>query len=232
MLADRVQARLDALGISANKASVNAGLGRDYVRDILRGKVKDPGADRLERLAEALHCQTGYLLGSMDEPGNPKFEPMRHPTSVPISYRIRPGFHFDDDGSLPAVADWRVPPLTLHPTSEWLEYVVDAEGSWPVPRGSLLHVTSNIHDVQSLREAGLVVVTRTESEGRLIERSVRRVEIRGFSQVLTTYPQGDDGIPVTLDAVSRRQADGLKVEGRVIAIYQYLDGRLERQMRG
>ena len=36
-LAERIQARLKAVGINATSASTKAGLGKDYIRDITRG---------------------------------------------------------------------------------------------------------------------------------------------------------------------------------------------------
>jgi transcriptional regulator with XRE-family HTH domain len=59
----RLKSRLTALNLNPNAASQRAGLGRDYVRDILRGRIQNPSAQRLNRLAEALECKPAYLLG-------------------------------------------------------------------------------------------------------------------------------------------------------------------------
>jgi transcriptional regulator with XRE-family HTH domain len=63
---ERVKERLVATGLNANSASQKAGLGRDYVRDVLRDKIRDPSAQRLRRLADALECDPGYLLGGTE----------------------------------------------------------------------------------------------------------------------------------------------------------------------
>ncbi len=60
---DRIQHRMQALGLNPNSASQRGGLDRDYVRNILRGKIKDPSASKLTQLAEALQCSPAYLLG-------------------------------------------------------------------------------------------------------------------------------------------------------------------------
>ena len=60
---DRLTERLSALGVTANAASEDAGLGRSYVRDILRGRIKAPSAIKLMQLARVLQTTPAYLLG-------------------------------------------------------------------------------------------------------------------------------------------------------------------------
>ena len=64
---DRVKERLSAVGLTPNAASEAAGLSRSYVRDMLRGRINNPSALRLIRLADALQTTPAYLLGSDDE---------------------------------------------------------------------------------------------------------------------------------------------------------------------
>ena len=63
---DRVRERLDALGLNPNAASQKAELNRDYVRDILRGRIREPSALRLTKLAQALECSPEYLLSDTE----------------------------------------------------------------------------------------------------------------------------------------------------------------------
>ena len=60
-LKDRVQARLDAVGLKARGASLKAGLSGDFVRGILRGQSKSPHYQNLRKLAEVLECSPEYL---------------------------------------------------------------------------------------------------------------------------------------------------------------------------
>lgn len=60
--AERVGERLDVLGLTANNASLQAGLGRDYVRDILRGRIKNPSVSAMRGLADVLQCEAEALL--------------------------------------------------------------------------------------------------------------------------------------------------------------------------
>ena len=71
ILATRVKARLDALGMSAYAAALKIGRGGSYVRDILRGRARNPGAEALADLARVLESSPLYLLGHTDDPGAP-----------------------------------------------------------------------------------------------------------------------------------------------------------------
>lgn len=229
MLADRVQSRLDALGISANKASVDAGLGRDYVRDILRGKVREPSADRLRRLAFVLRCRVLYLLGEDDEPGSPRDEDRPAVKSLPILFQIRSGFHVGD-GSLSDPLDWPIPPLEWDASREWLEYVRNPEGGWPVSEGVLVHVSKHLLFFEALISRDrLWVVTRTV--GGLIERSIRRSATTADGWRLVT-DKGDSGLPLDRATFEGRDAQGVRIEGEVVAIYQYFGDRVDEYMRG
>jgi transcriptional regulator with XRE-family HTH domain len=61
--ADRVQGRLDRLGLSPEDASRQAGLPGGFVGLLLEGKQPPPRGQRLVRLAEALSVSVGYLVG-------------------------------------------------------------------------------------------------------------------------------------------------------------------------
>lgn len=235
-LADRIQSRLEATGLSANAASTFAGLGRDYVRDILRGKVKDPSADRLDRLAVTLGCSLAYLLGSEEEPGAPTVHQNLHYTSLPVSYRIRPGFHKDDDGSMPTPFDWPGSPLTSA-TDEWLEYVEDPEGGAPVPRGALLHMSFSSVPVQDDSRDMLIVIVRPADGGRLLERSVRRlVPVGNGSYRVTPWDDGEKLVQISELVLQESRPErhehlGFTFAGFVRAIYDFQDGSVENRMR-
>lgn len=55
-LAQQVYKRMIALGLGQKKLAENAGLNETYVRDILRGRSRNPKHDHLTKLAKALGC--------------------------------------------------------------------------------------------------------------------------------------------------------------------------------
>lgn len=61
---ERVRARLQELGRSAAEVSIKAGMGKDALRDILRGKSARPHFDTIAALAAALDWSTEELLGT------------------------------------------------------------------------------------------------------------------------------------------------------------------------
>lgn len=61
-VAGRIQARMAALGLNPFSAANRAGLHPDAVRNILRGKSREPGAETLSAIARVLETTTDYLL--------------------------------------------------------------------------------------------------------------------------------------------------------------------------
>lgn len=68
LLKDIVERRLEELGISPPEASRRGGLDRGFVADIVYGRKKSVSHEQLPRLAAALDCSVGYLVGETDNP--------------------------------------------------------------------------------------------------------------------------------------------------------------------
>jgi transcriptional regulator with XRE-family HTH domain len=63
----RIEARLERLGMSAEEASKKAGMGRDGIRNFKRGKSQRPRGDNLVKLAAVLGVSANYLMtGELD----------------------------------------------------------------------------------------------------------------------------------------------------------------------
>lgn len=58
----RIETRLTQLRISAEAASKQAGLSRDFIRNLRSGKSGSPRVDSLRKLAQSLECSLAYLL--------------------------------------------------------------------------------------------------------------------------------------------------------------------------
>ncbi|MBB3385525.1 MULTISPECIES: helix-turn-helix domain-containing protein [unclassified Rhizobium] len=67
-LSARIRNRLEALGKSAASASVEAGLGRSAITDILSGNSGSPRLATLEKLTSVLECSLAYLVGATIDP--------------------------------------------------------------------------------------------------------------------------------------------------------------------
>ena len=61
--AERVQGRLDRLGLSPEYAARAAGLPADFIDRLLEGKLPPPRGQRLVKLADALATSVSYLVG-------------------------------------------------------------------------------------------------------------------------------------------------------------------------
>lgn len=61
-LVERIKERMDAVGTNPSRLSIDAGLGRSSVKDILTGRVKSPRIDTIKRLAGKLNCSAEYLV--------------------------------------------------------------------------------------------------------------------------------------------------------------------------
>jgi DNA-binding XRE family transcriptional regulator len=67
-LQDRLRARMNELNLSENGLAVKAGLSRDAVRNIFRGRSEHPRSITLQALARVLRCSVQYLIEGNDPP--------------------------------------------------------------------------------------------------------------------------------------------------------------------
>jgi transcriptional regulator with XRE-family HTH domain len=66
-LARAIEARMAAAGLTQKRLALLAGLNETYVRDILRGKSRNPKHEQLAKLATALGCRVQDLTSSPAE---------------------------------------------------------------------------------------------------------------------------------------------------------------------
>jgi transcriptional regulator with XRE-family HTH domain len=77
LLMERLDARLNALGLSDNDASKRTGKGRDLIRDLRRNPDRSPLIDTIMLLAQALECSVDYLINP--ETTDPTAGPLPQP---------------------------------------------------------------------------------------------------------------------------------------------------------
>lgn len=73
-LVSELERRMKALNLDAKTVSTRAGLGASFIRDIQRGKSKEPKRSALEQIARVLGCTVDDLLGGPPLPTDEEIE--------------------------------------------------------------------------------------------------------------------------------------------------------------
>lgn len=203
-LAQRLRERLDGTGLNPFSAARRAGVGADYVRDILRGKVKNPSAARLSALAKVLETTVGYLLtGDRNpveivggsgaglrpaQPGPAATEPLSYrsqrPVMLPVRYELAAGsFREAHDVARNLGREPGFVPREYAGRKAWYEVLRDDHARALGPPGTLVLVVEAGEDERSLLQHGDFVVvqrriTNDNATVNVVERTLRRVNHR------------------------------------------------------
>lgn len=231
----RVQERLDALKLSANKAAELGGFQRHYVSDIVNGRKKSIGADRVAQLAGVLETTVSYLMYGSDEPDIPGEVQPNAGRLVPVftAGTVEAGaFRIVDD-----VDD--IEPLPLFeardrdfPDARLVAYDVAGDSMnnlkpRPILPGDRI-ICVSYEDVAGrlpLRDGMVVVVERTRDGGLMREWSVKQLELyegRTEFHPRSTNPRhkpivvrrdadADDGSEVSIICIVRRITNDVPV---------------------
>lgn len=218
----RIEERMAEMGLNPFSTAKKAGLGPDYVRDLLRGKVKQPSAAKLNALAIALDCSPSYLMGLEDAKGDAPFEFSNQTRSANLSveYLVRPGFFESREQLRPKIhqSHWVV--STKLDGDEWLEEVTEDLWDGYFRKGDLVHVVPPVEDYLNFTK--LAVVETWRHEGSLLGRSIER--LGGESP----YLRIEGRVPTrkwTLEQlVAGEDQEYGQVVGLVIRLYRFFDG--------
>jgi DNA-binding Xre family transcriptional regulator len=114
-LIQQLERRMAALKLKPAQLSRRAGLNATAVRDIIEGKSKDPQRSTIEKLAKALGCAPGDLLGSARSPaGGGRQILIDERLAAILELDVRAGMGagaLNDDE--PVVQEWRLPAVML-----------------------------------------------------------------------------------------------------------------------
>lgn len=212
-LIDRIEERLQALGISERKASMLAIGKPDLIRDIRRGR--EPGSARLASLASALQTTSDYLLGVSDliaqdvgsdaSSSRPVPHPLEMPADIPvygtaIGGEARFASSFDGDVAVEqtdinhgeVIDRFRRPPKLINRRDIYALYVAGSsmEPAFESGRGILIDPKRP----PAVRDY-VVVYLRSQAEDtdpvaavlikRLVRRSASYVELEQFNPAAT-----------------------------------------------
>jgi transcriptional regulator with XRE-family HTH domain len=232
---ERIEERMKALGLNPFSAAKRAGLGQDYVRDIVRGKVKEPSASKLRDLAAALECSTEYLQGVGDELGE---LPVTwggstadlHVARLVVEKEIRDGFHKSHkprkDESFAVVS------YNYRGSSEWLEFVRDSQLENEITSGTYIHTIGVDKYFDGL--TNIVIFEKSTEKGDLTSRRVGRLHFSARGVNITG--DGEFWSPSDVcsweDLISGRNKARAKVVGLAIRAYQFFNGDFNEDEMG
>lgn len=216
-------------GIAAAAASDRAGLGKDYVRDILRGKVQKPSAENLRILAEkGFERSAAYLL--LGDEGD-----VDHIESHDIAHGTLPGEaeyldyagiveagNFREVDELDQREHRKVKRLPLPAYSKARQFAWEVRGDsmdlWDIREGMFVHGADYDEFVdyyRDLRDGDLVIVERAEAEGARRELTVKEALIFEDRTELHPHSSNSKWTPII---VPRGQHPTKNVSVTIIAI--------------
>jgi transcriptional regulator with XRE-family HTH domain len=178
MLKERIRALLAANEVKARRASVDAGLHPDAIRNILRGASGNPHTSTLGALASYFGVTTDYLLGNTDE-GAPSstVRPAGEFKRLSIRHRVQAGAWRERDdisqenlGFAPMV---EAP--GYHGIRQWAEELMGDSMNEIYPDRAYLHVVEA--GPYQLQTGDHVIVERTRHQGGLVERTCKELRI-------------------------------------------------------
>ncbi|WP_436356397.1 helix-turn-helix domain-containing protein [Brevundimonas sp. CEF1] len=178
LLAKRIQARLDELGMTARRASLEAGLSPGAVGKMLSGESESPRAKNLQSLATVLQCNPAYLTGGMEEPGD-LVGPVDGDPTIRIAGEARLGSWSVSHEPMAGAGVLFMPPLPDAPAMRQQAIIlVDRHMDDLFPPKTILHLETG--KSIALDDGDVVVISRLRFNGEMAEITARQVRIRGF----------------------------------------------------
>jgi transcriptional regulator with XRE-family HTH domain len=220
-LADRIRARLSATGKSASAVSMEAGLGRSAIRDILNGKAGHPRLDTLMKLAGPLGCSVAFLTGHEDQAGTSSgalsgFAQTLGVQMLSVRAVLKVGVYADSLATLwensGAFQDLHTIAVPTGIVGEVQLYRLgdDSLAGGGLLKDDLLIVEQTTAGVADILKPGTLVVVERALHGMPqgpFEYSARIVSVRKGAVSLTTAPRADEARSVLIDQNSFEDGD-------------------------
>lgn len=217
-LKDRVFERLEALRLKPQRASLDAGLHKDAVRDILRGKSSAPSHATLAALAAVLKCTPEWLtLGNTAVSDRRPGDDLRV-GAARLAVKFEAGAGYWRDSAEPRNLGSGLVQASdeYEGFDQWLERVLGRGFDQEYPEGTLVHVVEPAA-ISHAPRAGDHVILSIYRDGRAqVERSIREVAfIDGRRRFLARSSDGSMGAPVEIGG----DVDG-EVSGLILGSYR------------
>lgn len=197
-LAERIRSRLDALGLKPAVVAREAGLGIDYVRDILRGSKKSVSAEHAVTLALILQCNLDWLITGRG--AGPEILTSR---AIPIVTWVSAGAMAREEGQQDIIGEIEL--SGLDPDGRWIALRVEGDSMDRIsPPGSLIFV--DLADRRLVPNACYIIVNGdNEASYKRFRSSPARFE------PVSTNPAHEaifpDGEPSVIGRVRRSQIE-------------------------
>lgn len=213
-LQKRVRSRMDDLKLNAYQAARKAGLGDSFVRDILRGKTKNPNVDNLAKLADALETNIEWLYGKGEDTPTaaPEIEGLTVLGSIQAGSWIDRSIigEHDEHEIIPVARDPRFPRAK--------QYALKVEGDsmdLEFPEGCFVTCVDFFDAGLSLRPGLRVHVERYN--GPLVEMTLKAIEEIDGSTMLAPRSSNPRHTPIKLDGDGGTE---IRVRGIVTGSYR------------
>lgn len=177
-LRSRIEERLQAIGLTPQAASIRAGLGKDAVRNVLRGRSKSLSTKSLAALAETLGVSASWLAGHHGGNGEPSIAGRL----LAVKNEVGLGLWRPQGTEIPPESGLVSMSAEYVDHDQWLERVVGRDMDDRYPPGCLLHVVDAAAIGYAPRTGDTVIVSYTR-EGEE-QRLVRQVEVRSYCLLL------------------------------------------------
>lgn len=208
LLRDRIRERLDALDINPFEAARKIGAERTFINDLLIGKKKTIRSAALPSVAQALDCDTEYLMGAQDIPRRttpaqrPQDRALAAPQALPLAGVAEAGTWRAAPRSGPPPA-LPVAPDPRFPAAAQAAYLVRGDhAEWlGAPDGSVIVAVTGA----GYRDGDVVLIRRTRQgeEGPEEEITLRRVDAGKLSLGAgTSVDPTSAGVEILARAVS------------------------------
>jgi len=220
-IAQELRRRMEERGFKQKALAIAADLNETYVRDILKGKSKNPEASKLARLAEALGCTSDQLLGK-----GSTVSPI-HTTQIEVRGDVQAGVWRD-------AMEW--------PRSEWYAITVPLDAPYAglhrygllvkgdsmdkvFPEGSIV-VVVNLVDLGRMPTTGEIVIAVQRSKvSDEFEATVKAVQVLDSGEMIL-WPQStnpDLAMPVRVPVIKGDHDAGMPdvfIQALVVASYR------------
>lgn len=210
LLQIRVSERMKALGMNAYETAIKAGLGGDFVRDLMRGKKRSISAENLSKLAEVLGTSPDYFSGLTP---SPEIATLPDRISGLVVQGVIQAGHWLDASIVGEEMDHEIVPVAKDPrfprAKQYALVVAGDSMDLEYPEGSYVTCVDFADSGIVLREGLTVHVER--HNGSLVEVTLKVIEKNGVGFILCPrssnqrhkplHLEGDDGTEIVVKGI-------------------------------